>query len=430
MKVAFALLAALAMASPLYAYRLPASGSGELAKELQKMIDLVPLDKMLEITRTYAEQDREMKTVISVLKTDTLKQLVQDVESNPAFQKLINTVENLGLDIRSLINDYNNRIGLGPVAPSVVSNRAITGGIIGYIKDLGDVIPIQQIEALLQEELKNSQVFRDLLIALGAEDNANFYWSIYRNPHYLNLKQQVTQQGVSGLLFQEFFPILVFAASVMKFIFALLAILAVASPLYAYQLPATGSGALAKELQDFFDLVPLDEVWEVSKTYLAQDEQFRLTMDALRSNEMRELIVDIEARPQFKEMMNYMQIHGLDINSIVNDYNKIIGLAPIASLNVANSKITGGLSGYVSDIGKLIPQDKLEELFEHKRNTSKTFNDYLNTFLADDYVQFYLSIFTNSHFLKLQQDLVQVGIDGQIFEQAFPIFVVLSAVIV
>ncbi|CAL7935493.1 unnamed protein product [Xylocopa violacea] len=214
MKSIFALLATLALASPLYAYRLPASGSGELAKELQKMVDLIPLDKILQITKAYAEQDVQFKAVMDVLKSNELKQLVQDVEGHPVFHKLVNKVQELGLDIRSIINDFNKNIGLAPLAPLAASDLALTGGILGYVKDVGETVPLQQMEELINTELQNSKVIQQLVVAVSSEENANFYWSIYQNPHFLNLKKEVTRKGVSGLLFQELFPAFVFAASI------------------------------------------------------------------------------------------------------------------------------------------------------------------------------------------------------------------------
>ncbi|XP_076761899.1 uncharacterized protein LOC143429929 [Xylocopa sonorina] len=132
-KVAFALLAVLALASPLYVYRLPDSGSGELAKKLQKM----------EIRMSYAAQDKQIR--------------------------------------------------LGPTAPLAVSNHAVTGGIVGYIKDLGEVIPVQQLQAPPHQELQISKVIQKFICAVSSKENVDFYCSIYQNLHYLNLKEQVTQ---------------------------------------------------------------------------------------------------------------------------------------------------------------------------------------------------------------------------------------------
>ncbi|CAL7935492.1 unnamed protein product [Xylocopa violacea] len=214
MKSIFALLATLALASPLYAFHLPASGSGALASELQKMVDLIPLDKVLQITRTYAAQDRQFSTVMSVLKSNEMRQLVQDVEGHPVFHKQVNVVNDLGLDIRSLVNDYNKRMGLAPLASLAASDLALTGGILGYLKDLSDAIPVEQLEELINNEMRTSKVFQQFVSAIASKENADFYWSIYQNPHFLSLKQQATERGVSGLLFQNAFPILAFAVSV------------------------------------------------------------------------------------------------------------------------------------------------------------------------------------------------------------------------
>ncbi|XP_076761898.1 uncharacterized protein LOC143429928 [Xylocopa sonorina] len=336
MKAAFALLAVLAIASPLNAYHLPPSGSGELANELQKMQDLIPLAKMVEITKTYAEQDKEFQTAISILKTNELKQLVQDLESNPTSQKLANTVQNLGLDIRSLINDYNNRIGLDPVAPLAVSNLAITGGILGYLKDVAEVIPVLQLQALLQQELQTSKVLQELVATLKLKENEDLYLSIYQNEHFLNLKQQAIQQGIDGLVFQKAFPALSLASSVvslklsaklahefMEDVFVLLTSLSRNSKFPVYHLLTTSFDGSADELQMFLVLIPLDKVVAaITRTYAAQDKEFQAVLGIFNLSKLRQLIKEAKCNSEFHRLLDILTILGFDIHSLDKDIRR------------------------------------------------------------------------------------------------------------
>lgn len=61
----------------------------------------------------------------------------------------------------------------------------------------------------------------------------------------------------------------------MKFTLSILIVVVTFNLLNAYEIPVTNSGVLAKKLQKFLDLIPLDQIIEVTKSYYAQDNKFR-----------------------------------------------------------------------------------------------------------------------------------------------------------
>lgn len=212
-----------------------------------------------------------------------------------------------------------------------------------------------------------------------------------------------------------------------KFTVALLATIAVVSPLYAFRIPATGSGALAKELQDFFDVVPLNEIAVVTRTYLAQDKQFQAMLKLVQSKEGRLFIQDVEAAPVFKKLVNYMQENGLDIYYLINKLNESLNLPHLQPITAA--KITGGVLGYLVDVDKLIPMEKMFEIYEDKVEHSEKFNDYTKTFLSDENVEFYLSLSKNVHFQNIENSATQLGVEKDYFQQSYLFFVVISGAV-
>ncbi|CAL7935491.1 unnamed protein product [Xylocopa violacea] len=178
MNIAFALLALLAISSPLYAYRLPASGSGELADQLQKLLDILPLDKLVNITRTYATHDAEFS------------------------KRIANATDYLGLDMRSLINDYKKTLEPDHAAPLTPPWYPITGGLRGYSTDILNVIPTRELADLFDDVLLPSKVFMLSLTILISQDCADLYRTILQNPHYLNLEQRSVDQGLERNFFR------------------------------------------------------------------------------------------------------------------------------------------------------------------------------------------------------------------------------------
>lgn len=217
----------------------------------------------------------------------------------------------------------------------------------------------------------------------------------------------------------------------MKFALAILLVLAVASPLYAdqFKLPPSGSGALAKELQEFIDLVPLKKMIGVTKAYYHNDREFKLLMSFMRTPELKQYILDIENAPETKELMNYIEEAGLDIYRIVNIMNKILNLAPVGTMDESEFKMTGGIEGYIKDIGDLTSSGELEALLDEKMENSKVFSDYVKFLTKPRYVSLYLSLHKNQNYLKLKEKVVQSGIDGQVFDTYSSVYIAASFIV-
>ena len=220
----------------------------------------------------------------------------------------------------------------------------------------------------------------------------------------------------------------------MKFTSAIFVILVAACPLNAYKIPATGSGALAKEFQDFIDLIPFDQIIEVTKTYYAQDTQFHNIIQLMKTEELKQWMLDIESAPEFKLLINYVQKNGLDIYYLVNEFNKSLKLPPLVSgikafFGSFDNKITGGFIGYLIDIAALVPLEKLSDLFRQaeKSKNSEVFKAFIAEVSSSKYFDFYNNIFEDKHYKNLENEAVNLGVTRNDFYTFSPIFVFVTA---
>ncbi|KAK1121395.1 hypothetical protein K0M31_010197 [Melipona bicolor] len=206
----------------------------------------------------------------------------------------------------------------------------------------------------------------------------------------------------------------------MKTIVALLVVLVAASPLNALKVPATGSGALAKEFQPFIDLVPIDKVLALTKTYLAQDKEFQTGIKLVRGSEVKQWVQDLEHASEFKTLINYIQNNGLDIVAIIKAFNKAIGIPPLFSVIRAylapQVQITGGIQGYVEDIAAILPLDEMVKLYEDKMEHSKVFKDFVHEIISPKYLPFYQSIYENKHYMNAEDEAAKAGINRHTFQ--------------
>ncbi|XP_076678759.1 protein G12-like [Andrena cerasifolii] len=215
----------------------------------------------------------------------------------------------------------------------------------------------------------------------------------------------------------------------MKFALAILAVLAMASPLTAYKLPASGSGALAKELQDLVDLVPFEKIIPIIKAYAAQDKEVQTALKVLQSSELKLFVSDVEAIPAVKHLLKYIQNAGLDIISMINKMNDSLGLGHISALDELDLKISGGIAGLGKDILAVVPVAKIEQAFEEKRKNSKVFNALIHEILKPELVKVYLSLHSNKHYVKLIQEAEQAKIPNEMFTSHLPLLMMSKTIL-
>ncbi|XP_043586788.1 uncharacterized protein LOC122569595 isoform X3 [Bombus pyrosoma] len=166
-----------------------------------------------------------------------------------------------------------------------------------------------------------------------------------------------------------------------------LVVLIAVNPLNALQVPFTCLD-LSRELQQCVDLIAIEELLEISKAYLAQDEHFQTVMKLMNSNESKQWVQDVEQAPEFK--------------------------------------VTGGINGYMEDTASLISMDDLTRLYEDKIEHAKVFRDFVHEVVLNKYLTFYMSIFSNKNFLQVGQQVVNAGFNIEIFQALSPFLLIIS----
>lgn len=204
MKFTAVVLAVLAMSSPLNAWKVPRAGNGALADELQKFIDIVPLDKMVSILHQYVSEDTEVQTMISYLRSSEFKNLVIDTEALPEERDLINYIQNAGVDAYYLVNKVNSFLGIPALQKPGAQVYGITGGVRGLIDDIKALLPKDKIKALYYKELANSKVFADLIARLKSPSTQRIVDAVRANPNYAAILQKAKDVGINVDAVKEF----------------------------------------------------------------------------------------------------------------------------------------------------------------------------------------------------------------------------------
>lgn len=201
MKFALALLAFVATST---AWTIPIVGRGELAKELQDIVELLPQQEIASVTLQYYTQDAEFQAMIQYFKSEGFKQLVKDVEALPEMKTLMEYMYNAGIDVYKLQDMLNNWLGLIGQANFAI-DKQITGGIRGYVDDIKALIrPVKdQIVALYKEKMQTSKVFADFVTQLKSKNFQELVNKVYGHPKCQELLKHAANAGIDLKLIKD-----------------------------------------------------------------------------------------------------------------------------------------------------------------------------------------------------------------------------------
>ncbi|XP_011631835.1 uncharacterized protein LOC105423676 [Pogonomyrmex barbatus] len=206
----FALVVLLAFAATASAkIEIPNIGRGELGKEIQEFLDLIPVEKVIEITLQYYAQDADFQKMIQYFQSEGFKQLVKDVEALSEIKVLMDYIHNAGIDIYKIVNILNSALGLPALTPpSYYIGTQITGGIKGYVQDILAVLPKQQLQDLYKKKLETSKVFADFIAQLESENFQQIVNKVYAHPKFQELLTHARSAGIDLELIKNLLEVL------------------------------------------------------------------------------------------------------------------------------------------------------------------------------------------------------------------------------
>lgn len=194
-----------------------------------------------------------------------------------------------------------------------------------------------------------------------------------------------------------------------------------------HYLPDFGKGPLHEDIQYFLDMIPMEQVISTVLKYAAEDAEFQDFLKYFSTTEFKDMIVDVEAMPEFRKFANYLQNNGVFIYDELNKLNKIIGIPSIHqynSIEYNNKKITGGVKGLFDDVKALISYDKFIHGYVYKMRTSEAFRDFVAELKSKGNQEFADALYVKQRYLNFRALIIKKGIDFVLIEDI--IYVVLG----
>ncbi|XP_050447780.1 uncharacterized protein LOC126849701 [Cataglyphis hispanica] len=200
----------------------------------------------------------------------------------------------------------------------------------------------------------------------------------------------------------------------MKFALVLFALVAASSA--KIQLPNFGIGQLRYDIQDFLDVLPQEEIFAITLQYFSEDAEFKAMVEYFQSEGFKGLVVDVEALPEIKVMMDYVHNAGIDIYKIVNLLNELLGLELLPTPlppnpAMATKQIKGGIRGYVDDIMAILPKELLNTMYEEKLKNSEEFANFIKQLESENFQEIVNQVYLHPKTQELLEHASNAGID-------------------
>nr|AAK72505.2 putative protein G12 [Aedes aegypti] len=167
MKTIFVLaaLVAIATASAIPDFR-------ALKDDFQEFVDLVPVDKLVNVALQYLVSDKEFKEFFGYLQGEEFSAVWDQFFALNEVKDVLNYLEAADLAVYDALNTVADFLGLHHVKPTVHSLR--TGGLTGFFDETVALLPLDKFEALFEEKLKTSPEFKAFFEKLRNLDYQKF----------------------------------------------------------------------------------------------------------------------------------------------------------------------------------------------------------------------------------------------------------------
>nr|CAD7418041.1 unnamed protein product [Timema poppensis] len=193
----------------------------------------------------------------------------------------------------------------------------------------------------------------------------------------------------------------------MKIVFAFLAILGLS---FAASVPVKSTRNLNDDLQDFIDLVPVDQIEAIALDYISNDAEVQAVLEYLQSDEFKAIVEEVNESEEAIDLYDYLYKSGVDIYNFVNNINDLLGLPHVEpKTRSLPSKRT--FREFLDEIEAILPIDDMIALFKEKQQSSPDFAAFVDRISSPEFHAFVDKIYNSDGIKALIVRFQSLGVD-------------------
>lgn len=297
--------------------------------------------------------DKDFQSALEYILSGDFAKYILDVESIDGVPDFLEYLQEAGLDVYNFLNKLHEILELKPINPPLKASSfaRITGGLPGFIKDIKEVLPIEDIAAMYNEKLETSAPLKDLLEHVQTPEFQVMIDVLMVNERLVNLIDEAEARCVN-------------VNAILQTISKILGIKLPSRPRALLMSTCLVNEDLIEDLKDIVDLVPTKKITYIVLRYVVSDKDFQRVMKYMLSDKFHTLIRNVEATPEMKDFLTYFNNIGLDVYRWIKIFHKLILMQDLKARSSVS--FTGGIHALFEDIRAVLPLQKLYAFYDEK----------------------------------------------------------------
>ncbi|XP_012056345.1 PREDICTED: uncharacterized protein LOC105619436 [Atta cephalotes] len=402
MKFTLSLFAILAIIGLGQSHQFPNFGTGPLHEDLQDILDLVPLEKIIDDVVYYVMHDNEIQEIFNDFHQNTpiIKRMLIDIQTIPEVLRLLMYLHNEGINIFHVINMINQAHDIKELVPSSSQTYSITrkttGGLRGLINEIKKHIDYDVFISIFADKLKTSTAFVNFINQLKSNNFQQIVNKIYKIETFQLILNYLEVKSVSLKIVEDIMYLVL-----------------------GIKVPSLPSKTIIEELKDFIHLIPIEKFFNIIIQYVNEDEKVQKAALFIFTIEFHDLLRALEALKEYQAFVVYLEKAGLPVIESIQALHHAIGMekympSKIKNLFMSLSKIQNigdGMEGLFKDLYDVLPLDEIDALYIKKLKTSKVFTDFITKITSKEMKEIIKNLIAHETYKLFIMKTNEVGLD-------------------
>uniref|UniRef100_F4MI47 Putative microvillar-like protein 5 n=1 Tax=Phlebotomus perniciosus TaxID=13204 RepID=F4MI47_PHLPE len=143
----------------------------DLQQDFEEFNALIPSKKIQDVVTKYYLFDGETRNFVKYLKGAEFRKVWDQVFTYPDVKDLLHYLKDKNADATGLINSLADLLGLPHVTPDLMlGNAVMLRSLKGLFNEIVALLPLDKLQALLEDKLANSEDFKELYKRIASYD--------------------------------------------------------------------------------------------------------------------------------------------------------------------------------------------------------------------------------------------------------------------
>ncbi|XP_055704409.1 uncharacterized protein LOC129802528 [Phlebotomus papatasi] len=172
----------------------------ELNEDFADFVNLLPVDKVLEVAEYHYENNKGLNKTLNYLRTNKFAKHWDNLFSLTEVDKFVDYVNQTGLNVFGLLNDFAAYFELTPVGEDfeddVEERVEFTWGFNALLNDVVELFPKEDLKALFDQKVANGGEFAEFVANYSTDEFKKLLKKLELSPVAQKLFKRFRKHGL------------------------------------------------------------------------------------------------------------------------------------------------------------------------------------------------------------------------------------------